>query len=205
MSVRYMIVILGAYLLGCSNMAVYLGKMKKVDLRAGGSGNPGTSNATLLMGWWAGILVGIHDIGKGVLAVLLARWLFPALEYADVAAGVACVLGHIFPVFMKFRGGKGLAAYIGMILALNWKFALIILAVLVIVTVLTDYIVVGTVTTVIASPVVLGFLTHSIILAVVLCVATAVIIYKHRENYVRIWKGTEIGLSSAFKKDHRVK
>ena len=202
---RYMIVILGAYLLGCSNMAVYLGKMKKVDLRAGGSGNPGTSNATLLMGWWAGILVGIHDIGKGVLAVLLARWLFPALEYADVAAGVACVLGHIFPVFMKFRGGKGLAAYIGMILALNWKFALIILAVLVIVTVLTDYIVVGTVTTVIASPVVLGFLTHSIILAVVLCVATAVIIYKHRENYVRIWKGTEIGLSSAFKKDHRVK
>ena len=205
MSVRYMIVILGAYLLGCSNMAVYLGKMKKVDLRAGGSGNPGTSNATLLMGWRAGILVGIHDIGKGVLAVLLARWLFPALEYADVTAGVACVLGHIFPVFMKFRGGKGLAAYIGMILALNWKFALIILAVLVIVTVLTDYIVVGTVTTVIASPVVLGFLTHSIILAVVLCVATAVIIYKHRDNYVRIWKGTEIGLSSAFKKDHRVK
>lgn len=205
MSVRYMIVILGAYLLGCSNMAVYLGKLKKVDLRAGGSGNPGTSNATLLMGWRAGILVGIHDIGKGVLAVLLARWLFPALEYADVTAGVACVLGHIFPVFMKFRGGKGLAAYIGMILALNWKFALIILAVLVIVTVLTDYIVVGTVTTVTASPVVLGFLTHSIVLAVVLCVATAVIIYKHRDNYVRIWKGTEIGLSSAFKKDHRVK
>ena len=205
MSVRYMIVILGAYLLGCSNMAVYLGKMKKVDLRAGGSGNPGTSNATLLMGWRAGILVGIHDIGKGVLAVLLARWLFPALEYADVTAGVACVLGHIFPVFMKFRGGKGLAAYIGMILALNWKFALIILAVLVIVTVLTDYIVVGTVTTVIASPVVLGFLTHSIILVAILCVATAVILYKHRENYVRIWKGTEIGLSSAFKKEHRVK
>ena len=205
MSVRYMIVILGAYLLGCSNMAVYLGKMKKVDLRAGGSGNPGTSNATLLMGWRAGILVGIHDIGKGMLAVLLARWLFPALEYADVTAGVACVLGHIFPVFMKFRGGKGLAAYIGMILALNWKFALIILAVLVIVTVLTDYIVVGTVTTVIASAVGLGFLTHSIVLAVVLCVATAVIIYKHRDNYVRIWKGTEIGLSSAFKKDHRVK
>lgn len=202
---QYLIVILGAYLMGCSNMAVYLAKLKKVDLRAGGSGNPGTSNATLLMGWRAGILVGIHDIGKGVLAVLLVRWLFPALEYGDVAAGVACVLGHIFPVFMKFRGGKGLAAYIGMILALNWKFALIILAVLVIVTVITDYIVVGTVTTVIASPVVLGLLTHSIILAAVLCIATGVILYKHRENYVRIWKGTEIGLSSAFKKEHRVK
>ena len=202
---RYMIVILGAYLLGCSNMAVYLGKLKKVDLRAGGSGNPGTSNATLLMGWRAGILVGIHDIGKGVLAVLLARWLFPALEYADVTAGVACVLGHIFPVFMKFRGGKGFASYIGMTLALNWKFALIILAAVVIVTVITDYIVLGTVTTVVATPVVLGLLTHSVILVAILCVATAVILYKHRENYVRIWKGTEIGLSSAFKKDHRVK
>ena len=202
---RYMIVILGAYLLGCSNMAVYLGKLKKVDLRAGGSGNPGTSNATLLMGWRAGILVGIHDIGKGVLAVLLTNWLFPELEYGGVVAGVACVLGHIFPVFMKFRGGKGFASYIGMTLALNWKFALIILAAVVIVTVITDYIVLGTVTTVVATPVVLGLLTHSVILVAILCVATAVILYKHRENYVRIWKGTEIGLSSAFKKDHRVK
>ena len=205
MSVRYMIVILGAYLLGCSNMAVYLGKLKKVDLRAGGSGNPGTSNATLLMGWRAGILVGIHDIGKGVLAVLLARWLFPALEYADVTAGVACVLGHIFPVFMKFRGGKGLAAYIGMILALNWKFALIILAVLVIVTVLTDYIVVGTVTTVVAVPVALGLFSQSVILPVILCVATGVILYKHRENFVRLRNGTEIGLRSTAKGENRIK
>ena len=200
----YLLVVLGAYLMGCSNMAMYLAKLKKVDL-SGGSGNPGTSNATLLMGWRAGVIVGIHDIGKGVLAVLLARWLFPSLEYVGVAAGVACVLGHIFPVFMKFQGGKGFASYIGMTLALNWKFALIILVALVIVTVITDYIVVGTVTVVVTTPVVLGLLTHSLILVAILCVATAVILFKHRENYVRIWKGTEIGLSSAFKKDHRVK
>lgn len=201
----YILVILGAYLMGCSNMALCLAKLKNVDIRDGGSGNPGTSNATLLMGWRAGVLVGIHDIGKGVLAVLLTNWLFPELEYGGVVAGVACVLGHIFPVFMKLRGGKGFASYIGMTLALNWKFALIILAAVVIVTVITDYIVLGTVTTVVATPVVLGLLTHSIILVAILCVATAVILYKHRENYVRIWKGTEIGLSSAFKKDHRVK
>lgn len=200
----YAVVILCAYLLGCSNMAVYLAKLKKVDL-TGGSGNPGTSNATLLMGWRAGILVGIHDIGKGVLAVLMAEFLFPELSYIGAIAGVACVLGHIFPVFMKFRGGKGFASYLGMTLALNWKFALVILAVVVIVTLITDYIVVGTVTTVVAVPVVLGILTNSALLAVILCVATAVILYKHRENYVRIWKGTEIGLTSAFKKDHRVK
>ena len=200
----YAIAILGAYLLGCSNMAVYLAKRKRVNL-SGGSGNPGTSNAALLMGGRAGILVGIHDIDKGVLAVLLAELLFPDLAYIGAAAGVACVLGHIFPVFMKFRGGKGFASYLGMTLALNWKFALIILAVVVLVTVITDYIVVGTVTTVIAVPVTLGLLTHSMLLAVILWVATAVILYKHRENYVRIRKGTEIGLSSAFKGNHRVK
>ena len=200
----YALVILGAYLLGCSNMAVYLAKLKKVDL-GGGSGNPGTSNATLLMGWRAGILVGIHDIGKGVLAVLLAELIFPELAYIGAVSGVACVLGHIFPVFMKFKGGKGFAAYIGMTVALNWKFALIILAAVVIVTLITDYIVVGTVTTVVATPVTLGLLSHSWVLPVILCVATAVILYKHRENYVRIWKGTEIGLTSAFKGKHRVK
>lgn len=195
----YLIVILGAYLLGCSNMAVYLAKLKNVDL-GGGSGNPGTSNATLLMGWGAGILVGIHDIGKGVLAVLLAELLFPELAYIGAVAGVACVLGHIFPVFMKFKGGKGFAAYIGMILALNWKFALAILVVLVIVTLITDYIVVGTVTTVVSAPVALGLFSHNALFAMILCVATVVILFKHRENYVRIWKGTEIGLSVMFKK-----
>ena len=195
----YILTILGAYLLGCSNMAMYLAKAKNVSL-SGGSGNPGTSNATLLMGWRAGILVGIHDIGKGVLAVLLSELIFPELAYVGAVAGVACVLGHIFPVFMKFRGGKGFASFIGMTLALNWKFALVILAVVVVVTLLTDYIVVGTVTTVVATPVAMGFLTHSMILVAIICVATAVILYKHRENYVRIWKGTEIGVSSAFKK-----
>ena len=200
----YVLVILGAYLLGCSNMAMYLAKLKKVDL-SGGSGNPGTSNATLLMGWRAGVIVGIHDIGKGLLAVWFARWLFPSLEYGDVVAGVACVLGHMFPVFMGFKGGKGFASYLGMTLALHWQFALIIMAVLVVVTVVTDYIVLGTVVTVVTTPVVLGFLTHSLILVAILCVATAVILFKHRENYVRIWKGTEIGLSHALKKDHKVK
>ena len=200
----YVLVILGAYLLGCSNMAMYLAKLKKVDL-SGGRGNPGTSNATLLMGWRAGVIVGIHDIGKGLLAVWLARWLFPSLEYGDVVAGVACVLGHMFPVFMGFKGGKGFASYLGMTLALHWQFALVIMAVLVVVTVITDYIVLGTVVTVVTTPVALGFLTHSLILVAIVCVATAVILFKHRENYVRIWKGTEIGLSHALKKDHKVK
>ena len=200
----YVIVIMAAYLLGCSNMAEYLAKLKNVDLTKG-SGNPGTSNATILMGWNAGVIVGIHDIGKAALAVILAELIFPDLKYVGAAAGVACILGHIFPFYMGFRGGKGFASYLGMTLALNWKFALIILIIVGIVTVVTDYIVVGTVTTVVLVPVVMGILTQSAILAIILCAATVVILYKHRENFVRLRNGTEIGLRSAAKGKHRVK
>lgn len=200
----YAIVILAAYLLGCSNMAMYLAKLNKVDL-SGGSGNPGTSNATMLMGWRAGIIVGIHDIGKAVIAVILAELFFPALPYVGAVAGVSCVLGHIFPFFMKFRGGKGFASFVGMTLALNWKLALVILAVVVVVTLITDYLVVGTVTTVVSVPVALGIMTHSLVLAMILCVATVVILIKHHENYKRIYHGTEIGLRNAAKGKYRVK
>ena len=201
----YILVIVGAYLLGCSNMALYISRIKKVDPRAGGSGNLGASNATALMGWRVGIVVAIHDIGKATLAVILARALFPDLVYIGAAAGVACVLGHIFPFYLKFRGGKGFASYIGMTLALNWKFALVIMALVLLVTVITDYIVVGTPLTILSAPVYLGIAEHSILLALILCIATVVILYKHRMNYVRIYNGTEIGLRSVAKGKHRVR
>ena len=70
---HYLLILLIGYLLGCSNMAVYLAAAQNVDLRSGGSGNPGASNALILMGWRAGLLVGAHDIAKAILAVLLCR------------------------------------------------------------------------------------------------------------------------------------
>ena len=102
---KYGLIILVGYFLGCSNMAFYLAKVRKADLRSSGTGNLGASNAVVLLGWQAGVLTAIHDIGKASLAVLLAKWLFPELEYAGAAAGVACVLGHIFPFWLNFRGG----------------------------------------------------------------------------------------------------
>lgn len=201
----YLIVILAAYLMGCSNMALYLSKIKKVDMRGGGSGNLGASNATILLGWKAGILTAVHDIGKTALAVILAKLLFPGLEHIGAVAGVASVLGHIFPFYLKFKGGKGFASYLGMILALNWKFALVIMALVVLVTVVTDYIVAGTTLTILVSPVYLGIASGSLLLAAILCIATAVIIYKHRMNYVNIYKGRELGLRGAIRGDNRVK
>ncbi len=197
----YLWTILFAYTLGCSNMALYLSKLKGVDFRGGGSGNLGASNATILLGLKAGILVAAHDIGKAALAVLLAHLLFPDVPNIGAVAGVAAVMGHIFPAPMKFRGGKGLASYIGMTLALNWRFALMVMATVLIVALLTDYIVAGTTATVILVPSYLGWSHHSLWLAGILLIGTAVILFKHRENYRRILAGTEFGVRDAlFKK-----
>ena len=200
----YIFAALVGYLLGCSNMAWYLARAKGVDLTSGGSGNPGASNATILMGWKAGIAVGAHDIGKAIVAVLLVRLFFPDLASIAEIAGVACVLGHIFPVFLKFQGGKGFASYIGMMIALNWKAAIVILIGVVVITVITDYIVCGTTWTVLSLPAWTAFSTHAWVSVLILCVATAVILYRHRQNYVRIFRRTEIGLRSTIQGKHRV-
>ena len=202
----YVLAILGGYLLGSSNMAFYLEKLTKKSVRGGGSGNLGASNAVIRLGWLAGILVGAHDIGKALLAVYLTKWLLPDLEYAAAAAGVGCVLGHIFPFYLKFKGGKGFASYVGMIFALDWKISLAIILMIFAVTLITDYIVAATVMTTVSAPVSLGLCQGKWILALILCVASGVILYRHKENLVRIFvTGNEIGLRSASRGDHRVK
>jgi len=201
---QYLTAVLLGYFLGCSNMAFYLAKIRKADLTANGTGNLGASNATVLLGWKAGILVGIHDIGKAALAVILATMLFPETEHIGAAAGVASVLGHIFPFWLRFRGGKGFASYLGMTLALNWKLALCVIAAVVIVTLVTDYIVCGTLTTIITVPIYMGIAAHSFLLAGILLIGTAVILYKHRENFPRMLNGTELGLRSAIRGDNKL-
>lgn len=201
----YVLCVVLGYLLGCSNMAFYIAKLKKADLRGGGSGNLGASNATILLGWKAGILVAVHDIGKSVLAVLLAQLLFPDLPHIGAVAGVCSVLGHIFPFYLKFKGGKGFASFFGMTLALHWQLALVLALVIVVVTFVTDYIVCGTVATVVTVPIYLGLTRGSWILAAILCVATGVILYRHWENFPRILKGTEVGLRSTLRGDNRIR
>lgn len=202
---NYLLPILLGYLLGCSNLAYYISKGKNYDIRKAGSGNLGASNATVLFGWKAGVAVALHDIGKAMLAVMLAKWLFPDSAYAGAAAGVAAVLGHIFPFYLKFRGGKGLASFLGMTLGLNWKLALLAGIVIILATLITDYIVIGTFSTIVLVPGYLGITTHNLILTAIVCVASVVIFWKHRENIGRIIRREEIGLRSTIRGDNRLK
>lgn len=201
----YFLAALMGYLLGCSNMAYWLGLIKKVDIRGNGSGNLGASNATVLLGWGAGVIVAVHDIGKAVLAVLLAKLLLPEVEYAGAAAGVSCVLGHIYPFYLKFKGGKGLASFLGMVAMLNWKVGIAVALLLVVITLVTDFIALGTISVSVASPVGIFLATGSIVVPLILCIATVVMIFKHVENVQRILNHTEIGLRSTAKGEKRIK
>ena len=193
------------YLLGSSNLAYFLSKLnRRTDIRNVGTGNPGASNTMMLYGWKAGVAVGVHDIGKAIIAVLVAGLLFARLPLIRETAGAACVMGHLFPFYMGFRGGKGFASYLGMIIGLNWLFALGLGAAIIVSVLITDYIVVGTMITVISYPVYCA-ITGNYGAAALLSVVTAFIIYKHRENFRRILNGTEVGLRKAHRGDMRIK
>ncbi|MFS0576871.1 glycerol-3-phosphate acyltransferase [Sporosarcina sp. 179-K 3D1 HS] len=199
-------ILLWGYAIGCLHGSVVAQKLSGVNLKETGVKNAGASNATIVLGKKFGALVALIDIGKGVVAVLLAGW---AIGIADLSAGagsallflagVAAVLGHVFPFHMGFNGGKGTATLIGILLALDWKMGLIGLLLFIVVTFITDFIVFGVLT----LYVVLLFTAYwlggawTVGLAMLLFVLA---IWKHIENFKRLRNGTENRVSAVFKK-----
>ena len=114
---KYLISLLLCYGLGSLNPAALLSKVKKQGLRTQGTHNLGASNTMLVMGKKWGALVMLFDIFKAFFSVKLAKWLFPQLYAVALVAGLGAVLGHVFPFYLGFQGGKGLAAFGGMVLA----------------------------------------------------------------------------------------
>ena len=116
------------YLIGCIHPAAVLAKVRNVDLKKEGTHNLGATNTALVLGKASGIFVMVFDILKSILSAKLCQMLFPQISYAGMVACIGCILGHCFPVFLHFRGGKGLAAFGGMVLAYNpWFFVMIVI------------------------------------------------------------------------------
>ena len=196
----YLFCATGGYLFGCLNPAYLLARRKGFDIRDRGSKGSGASNALITMGWGSAVFVALIDIGKAALSAFLAALAFPQLPAAAAAAGTACVLGHIYPFYMHFRGGKGFAPFAGLILALDWKFFLVIVVLVITITLITDYIALGTLTTVISFPTWTA-IHGNLFPAAIVCIASVVIIYKHLINIQRMLNGTEIGLRRANRHD----
>ena len=204
MTFYYVIIALIGYLFGCSNLAFFLGKARGFDIRTHGSNNAGASNATVTMGLKIGVLVGLHDILKSFAAAFLASALFPAIPGAAAVAGTAAVIGHIFPFYLRFQGGKGFASFLGLTLALDWRFFLAILVVVALITLISDYIVPGTLTTIISFPIYLAIRHIGIWIIALVCVASVVILLKHLVNIKRLITGEEIGLRRAMSNKDKV-
>ena len=200
----YILSILMGYLLGCSNLSYFISKAKGVDIRQHGSGNLGAANAVITMGAKVGVLVAIHDICKAMIAVWLCRICFPAALQIGAVAGVACVIGHIFPFYLKGKGGKGFASFLGMTLALDWKLALIVVGVVIVITWVTDYLVLGSVSASLLVPIYSGIAEQSWLLGGILMAGALLITYKHKDNVPRMLDGTEIGLRRTLTKKDRV-
>lgn len=200
----YVLAALLGYLLGSLNLAWFLSRARGFDIRTHGSNNAGASNATITMGLRSGVAVAIHDIAKSCAAGLLAGALFPALPAAPAVAAVAAVLGHIFPFYLKFRGGKGFAPFLGLTLALDWRFFLAILLAVLLITLITDYIVLGTFTAIVSFPIYLLCTQSGALVVGAVCVASLVIFCKHFVNLRRLAAGQEIGLRRAMSKKDRV-
>jgi len=115
------------YLLGSINGASLIGKRKNVDLKQEGTKNLGATNTMMVLGWSAGIFVMAFDILKSFAAGKLAQVLFPQLRVAGMLACIGTILGHCFPVFLGFHGGKGLSAFGGLVIYYNLWFVPIIL------------------------------------------------------------------------------
>ncbi len=187
--------ILIGYVIGCINPSYLLGRIKGFDIRKTGSGNAGASNAMITLGKAAGAFSAVFDIAKAFFAVLLAGHLFPAFAYAKEVTGACCILGHIFPFYMKFKGGKGLATLGGVVLSFNWIVLLCMLAGEIVLALIVNYICVVPITACIIFPIVYGIMTKKWIGVIIYLIPAVFMLWKHRENLVRIKEGRELRLS----------
>lgn len=187
--------VVGAYLIGSISFAIVVSWMFRLpDPRSYGSGNPGATNVLRSGKRAAAICALFGDAAKGLIVVLLARHFAPVIgigEATVAACAIAVFLGHLYPLYFRFKGGKGVATALGILLGLNPGVALVALVVFVVVAALSRYVslasIVGALGAAVMSPILLGWGPD---LAVVVLIA-ALVIWRHRANIQRLRSGTE--------------
>jgi glycerol-3-phosphate acyltransferase PlsY len=189
-----------AYLLGSIPSAVWIGKsIHNIDVREHGSGNAGTTNVIRVLGWKTGIPVLIIDIIKGWVAAMLPVFFHLAgngsalLVNLQIGAGVIAIVGHIFPVFAGFRGGKGVATIFGVLLAVHFLLTLCALGVFLVVLLITGIVSVSSMAAGLSFPIFLFLLfeTPSLLFKVFSVFVAIALIATHRKNIGRLLKGEE--------------
>lgn len=206
----YIIVILVGYIFGCLQWSYILSMIiKKQDIRSLGGGNAGASNMVVSFGWKIGTLVALLDIFKAIISIFIIRYLISIslLEnnmFYIYLNGFFVILGHNYPFYMNFKGGKGTASTFGMLIAIDYRLGIIGFLLVLIVTLVTDFIALGALALVIFLILGTMFLKlgdPSIFIAVLI---TLLGIYKHIPNIKNILAEKEDGISRQFKKKSKI-
>jgi glycerol-3-phosphate acyltransferase PlsY len=196
MILKIILCLIFGYIFGCFSTGYFVGKMNKVDIRKYGSGNVGTTNALRTLGAKAGVLTLLGDVIKAVIPMLLVQLLFfPEFEYVELLTlytGFGVVMGHNYPVWLKFKGGKGIAATGGVMAAFDPLIIPIGLPLFVIIVAITRYVSIGSLFVAVFFPVWIlvrypGDI-HMLILSFVFMLSAFI---KHRSNIKRLMNGTE--------------
>ncbi|MFA7274007.1 MAG: glycerol-3-phosphate 1-O-acyltransferase PlsY [Crocinitomicaceae bacterium] len=200
MEINYILYPIIGYLLGSIPTAVWVGKSKYgIDIRQHGSKNAGATNTFRVLGQKAGIVVLSIDVLKGLVATVLPLILMPdklgsdALVNIQLLSSMACVLGHVFPIFAHFDGGKGVATSLGVIIGLHPPAAIIALGIFLAIYLATSFVSLGAIVAAISFPFLLYFRFHvdSVNLILFSSVLSFAVILAHRKNILRLLNHTE--------------
>lgn len=187
------------YLFGSLNSSLIVGRFYGVDVRKHGSGNAGTSNALRTLGKKAALLVLIGDIVKGILAYIAGYYIFGG-QLGGMLGGTAAILGHVWPIFFGFKGGKGVLTSFAVLMFIDWRIALGLLGVFIIIVFITRFISLGSMIAAALFPVTSIILEKDIGTIVFSGIIAVLIIVKHHANIKRLLGGTEAKLSFKAKK-----
>ena len=187
----YLITPLAAYLLGSVSSAILISRLLGLpDPRTEGSRNPGATNVLRLGSKPGAVLTLAGDIAKGVLPVLVARWILDEPVLLALAA-LGAFLGHLFPVYFRFEGGKGVATALGVLAAIDWQLASILIATWIVVAAVFRYSSLAALVTAAAAPVYLFWLTGEPVFVALGVVLAALLFFRHSENIRRLLCGNE--------------
>ena len=193
------------YALGNFSPSYLLGRIAGYDIRKEGSGNAGATNAFILLGKNAFFLTAALDILKSFAAWKLCALLFPALQAAGPIGATACVIGHIYPLLLHFRGGKGLASLGGAVLAWDWRWFFLLLALAIVIAFATRYVSLVAPSISILFPACYFWRTGLLICALILLLPAIPVFARHWENFVRIRHGEEMRTSFIWNKEGELK
>ncbi|MBQ7626082.1 MAG: glycerol-3-phosphate 1-O-acyltransferase PlsY [Rhodocyclaceae bacterium] len=188
-----------AYLIGSISFAVLVSKLFGLhDPRRFGSGNPGATNVLRTGNKTAAVLTLLGDCLKGTVAVCLAKWL-GADDVVLACVALAAFCGHVFSIFLRGKGGKGVATALGVLLGLKWPLAACALAVWLLVAIVTRYSSLAALLAALAAALAAFWLLPSLPLQLAVCAMAALLIYRHRANIARLAAGTEDRIGSSKK------